>query len=47
MLYHGLWFTRVVYQDTSLEKRVERGEFDAANRLLADLTEQNNGRFER
>lgn len=50
-LYHGLWFTRVVYQDASLEKRVERGEFAAANQLLAqmlaDLTEQNDGRFER
>lgn len=50
-LYHGLWFTRIVYQETSLEKRVERGEFDAANRLLAqmlaDLTERNDGRFER
>lgn len=48
-LYHGLWFTRIVYNDDSLEKLVERGDYDTANRLLRqmllDMTEQADGRF--
>ena len=48
-LYHGLWFTRIVYNDDSLEKLVQRGDYEAANRLLhqmlLDMTEQDDGRF--
>lgn len=48
-LYHALWFTRVVYNDDSLEKLVEKGNYTAANRLLAqmlaDMTENDDGRF--
>ncbi len=50
-LYHGLWFTRIVYNDDSLEKLVKKGAFDEANHLLkqmlADMTEANDGRFTR
>lgn len=48
-MYHGLWFTRIQYNDDSLEKLVERGDYDTANRLLiqmlSDITEQDDGRF--
>lgn len=48
-LYHALWFTRIVYNENSLGKFVEREEYEAANRLLlqmlADMTESNDGRF--
>lgn len=48
-LYHALWFTRVVYNGDSLEKLVEKGDYTAANRLLAqmlaDMTENDDGRF--
>lgn len=48
-LYHGLWFTRVVYYDDSLQGLVKNGDYDAANRLLrqmlADMTEADDGRF--
>lgn len=48
-LYHGLWFTRVVYNDNSLEQLVKNGDYDAANNLLkqmlADMTETEDGRF--
>lgn len=48
-LYHGLWFTRIVYNEDSLEKLVGRGEYEAANRLirrmLDDITERDDGRF--
>lgn len=48
-LYHGLWFTRIVYNDDSLEKLVKRGDYDTANRLLyqmlLDMTEPDDGRF--
>lgn len=50
-LYHALWFTRIVYNDDSLSACVSRGEFDAANRLLAqmlaDMEESDDGRFRR
>lgn len=50
-LYHGLWFTRIVYNENSLQKLVERGEYDSANALLAkmlsDLTATDDGRFNR
>lgn len=48
-LYHSLWFPRVVYNDDSLEKLVEKEDYAAANRLLAqmlaDMTEGDDGRF--
>lgn len=48
-LYHSLWFSRVVYNDDSLEKLVEKEDYTAANRLLAqmlaDITETDDGRF--
>ena len=48
-LYHALWFTRITYNDKSLQKLVECGDYDAANRLLrqmlADMEEKDDGRF--
>lgn len=48
-LYHGLWFTRIVYHEDSLEKLVERRDYAGANRLLAqmlaDMQETDDGRF--
>lgn len=48
-LYHALWFTRVIYNDDSLEMLVQRGDYAAANwllvQMLADLTEPDDGRF--
>lgn len=48
-LYHGLWFTRIVYRDGSLEKLVQSGDYDAANRLLKQMLEDmrklDDGRF--
>lgn len=48
-LYHALWFSRVQYNEDSLEKRVEREDYTSANRLLkqmlADMTESDDGRF--
>ena len=48
-LYHALWFTRVIYNDESLQKLVENGRCDAANyllkQMLADMTEADDGRF--
>lgn len=48
-LYHALWFTRIVYHEDSLEKLVARNDYEAANRLLAnmlaDMTEADDGRF--
>ncbi|MBQ2725957.1 MAG: hypothetical protein IJF78_09635 [Clostridia bacterium] len=48
-LYHSLWFTRIVYNDDSLEKLVEKEDYSAANRLLsrmlADMIETDDGRF--
>lgn len=48
-LYHGLWFTRIVYNHDSLEKLVKRADYDTANQLLRqvllDMTEQDDGRF--
>ena len=50
-LYHALWFTRIIYNDGSLQKLVESGNYDAANELLrqilADMTEKDDGRFSR
>lgn len=48
-LYHGLWFTRIVYNDASLDSLVRKGEYEAANRLLkqmlSDMEEADDGRF--
>ena len=48
-LYHGLWFTRIVYNDDSLDSLVKKGDYEAANRLLKqmlmDMQEADDGRF--
>ena len=48
-LYHGLWFTRIVYNDDSLDSLVKKGNYEAANRLLkqmlTDMQEADDGRF--
>ena len=48
-LYHGLWFTRIVYNDDSLDSLVKKGSYEAANRLLkqmlTDMQEVDDGRF--
>ena len=48
-LYHGLWFTRIVYNDDSLDLLVKKGDYDTANRLLkrmlSDMQEMDDGRF--
>ncbi len=50
-LYHGLWFTRIVYRDSSLDALVKKGDYEAANHLLkqmlTDMKEANNGIFYR
>ena len=48
-LYHGLWFTRIVYHGDSLDSLVKKGDYEAANRLLKrmlmDMQETDDGRF--
>lgn len=48
-LYYGLWFTRIVYNDDSLDFLVKKGDYDGANRLLmqmlTDMQESDDGRF--
>ncbi len=48
-LYHSLWFTRIVYNENSLDKLVKKEDYESANRLLtqmlADMTESDDGRF--
>ena len=48
-LYHSLWFSRIKYNEDSLEKLVKKGDYLSANRLLvqmlADMTESDDGRF--
>ncbi|MBR6826240.1 MAG: hypothetical protein IKM59_06800 [Oscillospiraceae bacterium] len=48
-LYHGLWFTRIVYKDSALDALVKEKNYEAANRLLnqmlSDMEEANDGRF--
>lgn len=48
-LYHALWFSRVLHNEDSLAKRLERGDIDRANRPLAqtltDMTQPDDGRF--
>lgn len=48
-MYHSLWFTRIVYNEDSLDKLLKRDDFAGANalleRMLADMQEQDDGRF--
>lgn len=48
-LYHSLWFSKVVYNENSLEKLVKKEDYAAANQLLsqmlADMTESDDGWF--
>lgn len=48
-LYHALWFTRIVYNENSLEQLVKKEDYAMANHLLtqilADMTESDDGRF--
>ncbi len=48
-LYHALWFTRIVYNENSLEKMIEKEDYASANqllrRMLDDLNETDDGRF--
>lgn len=48
-LYHSLWVTRIVHNEDSLEKLVEKEDYTLANQLLAqmlaDITEADDGRF--
>ncbi len=48
-LYNGLWFTKVLYSDNSLDKLVSAEKYEEANKLLCqmltDITEQDDGRF--
>lgn len=48
-LYHGLWFTRIVYKDSALDALVKEKNYEAANRLLtkmlSDMEEADDGRF--
>lgn len=50
-LYHGLWFTRIIYNDTSLYSLVKKGDYQTANcllaRMLSDMQEADDGRFRR
>lgn len=50
-LYHSLWFTRIVFQENSLDKLVKKEDYTAANRLLtqmlADMTENDDKRFQK
>lgn len=48
-LYHSLWFSRIVYNEDSIDKLVKKEDYASANRLLnqmlADMTECDDGRF--
>lgn len=48
-LYHALWFTKIIYNEGSLQKLVESGNYHAANELLrqilANMKEEDDGRF--
>ena len=48
-LYHGLWFSRILYNENSLEKLVQNEDYTSANDLLTqileDMTECDDGRF--
>ncbi len=48
-LYHGLWFTRIVYRDSALDTLVKEQNYEAANglltKMLSDMEEADDGRF--
>jgi len=48
-LYNSLWFSRILYNEDSLEKLIDKKDYTSANSLLTqmldDMTEQNDGRF--
>ena len=48
-LYHSLWFTRIVYNDDSLDSLVKKGDYGSANHLLkqilTNMQEPDDGRF--
>ncbi len=48
-LFNSMWFSKVVYNENSLEKLVEKEDYAAADqllaRILADMTEKDDGRF--
>lgn len=48
-LYHGLWFTRIRYNDDSLDSLVKKGDYETANRMLkqmlTDMQKADDGRF--
>ena len=48
-LYHGLWFTRIVYRDSALDALVKEKNYEAANglltKMLSDMEEADDGRF--
>ena len=48
-LYHALWFTRIIYNENSLDALLKREDYEGANRLLtsmlADMEEPDDGRF--
>lgn len=48
-LYHGLWFTRIVYNDSSLESLMKKSDYEAANlllkQMLIDMQEADDRRF--
>ena len=48
-LYHSLWFSRIKYNEDSLEKLVKNEDYLSANQLLnqmlEDMTESDDGRF--
>lgn len=50
-LYNSLWFTKIIYNEDSLDKLTQRGDFDSANelldRILSELTEKDDGRFKK
>lgn len=50
-LYNALWFSKIVYSEDSLKNLVKKKNYESANRLLnqilSDLSECNDGRFEK
>lgn len=48
-LYHGLWFTRILYNVDSLQQLVKNGDYEAANdllrQMLVDMMQTDDGRF--
>lgn len=50
-LYNALWFSKIIYNENSLKKLVDKEDYASANRLLCqmltDITECDDGRFRR